>query len=78
VTKWTPGYSVPGTVPLTWLMRTPPMPLGTTTMLDAMSSGRQATSTSATEVRQAISSGSGSAVSPAAWRRFNIMRTHNA
>ena len=31
---------MPGSVPPTWLIVTPPMPLATTTMLCAMSSGR--------------------------------------
>src|SRR5947207_4116083 len=39
-----PGYSVPGSVPETWLTRTPPIPLGTTTMASDGSSRTQAAS----------------------------------
>src|SRR5215469_11445930 len=45
-------------------MRTPPIPLGTTTRLEAISSGRHATSASATGPRHAIGSGSGPRLKP--------------
>src|ERR1700722_15880260 len=59
VMKCSPAYSVPGSVPLIWLIRTPPIPLSTTTMLAAISIGKQAAITKPTLPRQAISAGSG-------------------
>ncbi len=52
ITKCTPGYRVPASVPLVWLTRTPAIPLGTITMPAEIKSGAQASITSATEVRQ--------------------------
>ena len=49
-TKCTPGYSVPASVPLVWLTRTPAMPLGTTTMLNASKTGAQASNPKARAV----------------------------
>ena len=49
-----PGYRVPASVPLVWLTRTPAIPAGTMTMPAEISSGAQASITSATGVRQRI------------------------
>jgi hypothetical protein len=57
-TKCTPGYSVPASVPLVWLTRTPAIPLGTMTIPAETSSGAHASITSATDVRQRIAGAS--------------------
>src|SRR5579864_5676541 len=59
VMKCAPGYRVPASVPLVWLTRTPPVPLGTTTIPRASRIGPQASRASANGARQRTSGSSG-------------------